>query len=303
MTADNLIVPAPLAPGDLVAIVSPSGRVKTEFVERAAEVLRAREWEVEVSAHALGHEGTFSGTPGQRFADLRDALLDPRVKAIICSRGGYGAIHLLDQLDRLPLRENAKWLVGYSDISALHALMSRHGIASIHAPMAKHLASLDGTDPYALSLFAILSGAPMGHTFAASPLNRCGQARGPLVGGNMAVIMGLFDTPYNLIKPDTILFIEDIAEPVYKIERQLYQLQFNGVLARLKGLVVGQFTEVNRDLNGESVEEMIARMVAPYTYPVAFNAPIGHVDANLPIVESATATLTVTPEATTISNA
>lgn len=293
---DEVIIPEPLQEGDLIAIVSPSGRVKTEFVEKAATLLRDYGWEVEIKPHALGHYGSFSGTPRDRLTDLKEALLDPKVKAIICSRGGYGAIHLLDDLDKVDIRENAKWIVGYSDISALHALMAKHGVASIHAPMTKHLSTFNGDDIYSQALFDILKGSPMSHTFAASPLNRPGKAKGRLLGGNLAVIMGLFDTPYNVVLPDTILFIEDIAEPVYKIERQLYQLKFNGVLSKLKGLIVGQFTEVNRDLNGENVEEMIARMVSPYSYPVAFNAPIGHVDANLPIVESSEIVLDVTPD-------
>lgn len=209
-------------------------------------------------------------------------------------------MHILDELNKLPLRDNAKWLIGFSDISALHGLMSAHGIHSLHASMAKHLSKYGGEDNDSQALFSILRGEVPEIEFPASEFNRCGTAQGPMFGGNLAVIAGLIDTTYDIIRPDSILFIEDIAEPVYKVERQLYQLHLSGRLAKLRGLVVGQFTDYGKDVNHESMEEMIARITARYTFPVAFNAPIGHVDHNIPIIEGAETILSVTPAGVTI---
>ncbi|MCM1109859.1 MAG: LD-carboxypeptidase [Clostridium sp.] len=298
---EDILVPPSLKPGSVVAIVSPSGWVKPEFVTKAARVLRDRGYEVRIMPHTTGRSGSFAGTDEERLADLKAALLEPTVDAVLCSRGGYGAVHLLEEIDKWPLRENPKWLIGFSDISALHSLLSAHGIMSLHAPMAKHLAGSGGRDDDSEALFDILAGNPPEISFPSSPLNRPGEVTARIYGGNLAVIMGLFGTPYDIIRPGTILFIEDIAEPVYKVERQLYQLRLAGVLDKLAGLVVGQFTDYSPDINHQSMEEMISGVVGDCRYPVAFNAPIGHVDHNIPVVEGSTATLTVTPERVTLS--
>lgn len=295
-----LIVPEPLRPGDRIAILSPAGIIKPEFVYKAMHVLQDAGYRPFVTPHALGRWRTYSGTPQERFDDLRQALLDSSVKAILCSRGGYGAVHLLEDLDRLPLRENPKWIIGYSDISALHALMHRHGIVSVHAPMAKHLATLKGRDDDAQALFEILAGEPQLYSIPPSPLNRQGTAVAPLVGGNLAVIADLVATPFDTILPDTILFIEDIAEPVYKTERILYQLRLSGALSRIKGLIVGAFTDYAPEVDGRSMEAMISSMVADYSYPVAFGVPVGHVDHNLPLQVSLPTRLEVTADQTVI---
>lgn len=298
---NNLIIPAPLKPGDTVVFVSPAGTIKSQYVTDAVKVLKQQGWNVKIAPHALGKWRTFSGTPDERYTDLSQALLDPAVKAIFCSRGGYGAVHLLDKLDKLPLRNNPKWIIGYSDISALHALMNRHGIASIHAPMAKHIATFSGKDTDSVSLFNILKGNMPVYKIAPNPLNRFGTAKGNLIGGNLAVLADLISTPFDIFRPGAIVFIEDISEPIYKTERILYQLKLSGVLASLGGLIVGEFTEYSKDVDGRSMENMIAEMVKGYKYPVAFGVPVGHVDHNLPLVEGAPVTLTVSATGTVIS--
>lgn len=297
------ITPAPLQPGDKIAIVSPSGPVTPDYVRKAVPVLREQGWEVEVSPHALGRHGNYSGTEEQRYDDLSAALLDPEVKAVLCARGGYGAVHILDRLDSLPLRENPKWVIGFSDITALHALMSRHGIESVHASMASHLATTKGEDDDSRALFDILSGRGVEYHFPHDVLNHEGEASGRLVGGNLAVFADLIATPYDFFggdgNDDIILFMEDVAEPVYKVERIMYQLKMMGVLDRVKGLVIGQFTDYKEEGN-EKMERMIARMTEGLDIPIAFNAPIGHVKHNIPLVEGRLTTLSVTPEATKI---
>lgn len=296
----EVLIPPSLREGDKVVILSPSGIIKPQFVYNALPVLQAQGWEPYVMPHALGRSGTYSGTADERYSDLEAALTDPEVRAILCARGGYGAVHLLERLDKLPLRDDPKWIIGYSDISALHALMAKHGIASIHAPMAKHLATYEGNDDDAQALFEILSGRRMTYDIPPHPYNRFGEAEGRLCGGNLAVLAGLINTPFDLLQPDTIWFIEDISEPVYKVERIMYQLKLSGVLGRLKGLIVGAFTEYSPDIDGVKMEDMIHRMVAEYGYPVAFDVPVGHVEHNLPLIESAPVKLSVSSEGAVI---
>lgn len=293
-------IPAPLRDGDRIAIVSPSGPVDSALVYAAADTLRGQGYRVDIFPSALGKCGQYAASNSARLADLSAALTDSTVRAILCSRGGYGAVHLLDSLSALPLERAPKWLIGFSDISALHALLASRGIASIHGNMCKHIA-LGPDDEDNATFLAMLRGYRPAYEFAPDSLNRCGQASGRLLGGNLAVIAELINTPYDVIQPGTILFIEDVEEPIYKIERIMYQLRLSGVLPRLGGLIVGQFTGYRPNDSYETMERMIADMTAPYTYPVAFNVPIGHVDHNVPVIQSAEVTLTVTPEGTSLS--
>lgn len=297
-TSDT-IYPAPLKPGDKIAVLSPAGPIRETVVDSAVTVMRDMGYEVVVYPHTFGKNGHFSGTTDERYADLEAALTDPEIRAIVCSRGGYGVVHNLDRLGRLPLRDDPKWIVGFSDISALHALMASKGIASVHASMTAHI-GLGADDRDNAVLFEILRGKMPHYTFAGSPYNHPGYAEGRLLGGNLAVIADLINTPFDIIHEGTILFIEDVSEPIYKIERILYQLRLSGILPNLKGLIIGQFTDYNPDENHGSMEEMIAEMVAPYDYPIAFGAPIGHVDHNIPLVEGAMAVLNVGKDATTL---
>ena len=234
-------IPAPLRDGDRIAIVSPSGPVDSALVYAAADTLRGQGYRVDIFPSALGKCGQYAASDSARLADLSAALTDSTVRAILCSRGGYGAVHLLDSLSALPLERDPKWLIGFSDISALHALLASRGIASIHGNMCKHIA-LGPDDEDNATFLAMLRGYRPAYEFAPDSLNRCGQASGRLLGGNLAVIAELINTPYDVIQPGTILFIEDVEEPIYKIERIMYQLRLSGVLPRLGGLIVGQFT-------------------------------------------------------------
>ncbi len=293
----EIIYPPSLKPGDKISIVSPAGPIAPGKVEGARAVLEGLGFRVQVMPHALGRDGRYSGTADERYEDMAAALTDPDTRAVLCSRGGYGVVHILDRLARLPLRDNPKWVIGYSDISAMHALMATNDIASIHAPMAGQI-MLGTDDPDTASLMAILGGETPCYTFPGHTYDRFGIATGRLLGGNLAVLAELISTPYDIIRPGTILFIEDIGEPIYKIERILYQLRLNGVLENLAGLVVGQFTDYNPDGNYSEMETMIRDAVAPYKYPVAFNVPVGHVPHNIPLIESATVTLKVSPSGT-----
>lgn len=289
----NVVFPAPLKAGDTIAICSPAGPIDPAKVEGAKMVLEEQGFKVMVMPNALGHVGLYSGTDDQRYSDLSKALTNPDVRAVLCSRGGYGVVHIMERLASLDLAKDPKWIIGFSDISALHALMACNGIASIHASMAAHI-RLGADDPDNARLLQILSGERPPMSWPADRMDRPGVAEGRLLGGNLAVLADLINTPYDIIRPGTILFIEDVAEPIYKIERILYQLRISGVLGNLNGLIVGQFTDYKPDASYNTMEQMVADMVAPYNYPVAFNVPIGHVDHNVPVIESARVTLKVT---------
>lgn len=291
---DRIIFPAPLKKGDKIAVCSPAGKIKPEVVEPAVDVLRRHGWKVEIMPHVYGEYGSFSGTPDERFSDLKAAFEDPDVRAILCSRGGYGVVHIMDRLNRLPLEKDPKWVIGFSDISALHALMTSKGIASIHSSMAAHIKEGEN-DPDNAALFDILEGGRPAHIFDSHDYDRQGIATGTLRGGNLAVLAELLSTPYDLLLPDSILFIEDVSEPIYKIERILYQMRLSGLLGNIRGLIVGQFTDYKPDGIHESMEAMIRDAVDGYNMPIAFNAPIGHVDHNIPLIESAKITLKVSP--------
>ncbi len=288
-----MIYPQPLRPGDKIAIVSPASRIYPEYVDGACAVIRQLGFEPVPFPHCKGNVAGYSGTVEERLSDLKAALLDADVKAVLCSRGGYGVVHLLEYLDVDELRRNAKWIVGFSDISALHATMVSAGVVSVHGSMAKHMAT-HGCDEVTAAIFSILQGKLPTYEVVPHPLNKIGEAEGRLAGGNMAVLCGLTDTPFDLLTNGDILFIEDIGEPIYKVERMLYNLRLNGTLYMIKGLIVGQFTNCESpDGTGETMEQMIRRMVESYDIPVAFNFPCGHVDYNLPMIEGAKVKLAV----------
>ena len=296
-----MIKPQPLSLGDTIAIVSPSSKIMPEYIAGAVARLEAWGYRVIVGAHAYDSYGNFAGRPQERLCDLREALLNPEVKAILCARGGYGAVHLLEGIAPQEICDNAKWMIGFSDISALHAAWVNAGVMSLHAPMCKHLTIEEENQSSTQYLRAILSGKMPRYSAASHPLNRCGEATARLVGGNMAVLCGLLRTPYDIFQENTILFIEDVGERTYKIERMLYNLELAGVLPRLAGLVVGQFTEYKEDAGMcATMYEMIASRVSRYNYPVAFGFPVGHVTENHPLIEGAQVTLSVTPDGTTL---
>ena len=289
-----MILPKKLHAGDLVRIISPAGKAEPEYVKRATEVLRSWGLNVDVAPHALSESGRFSGTEKERCRDLIDALTDPNVKAIFCSRGGYGAVQLLDHLPIGQVCMRPKWLIGYSDITVLHALWSREGVISLHAPMSAHLAEYpDNESSHALK--RILFGHSVDYETATHPLNRKGTGSGHLTGGNLSVLCGLRGTQYDFDYADSILFLEDIGEQPYKLERMLYQLKLGGVFEQIKGLIVGQFTECPEDPGMKSnIYEMIRSFTERYAYPVCFDYPVGHVAHNLPMPEGAKVQLKVT---------
>lgn len=291
---NDIILPPFLEKGDKVAIVSPSSKIDKIFLTGAKKRLESWGLKVVMGKYAGSKSGRYAGTVKQRLTDLQTAMNDEKVKAILCSRGGYGAVHLIDKLDFTAFREHPKWLIGFSDITALHNLFQANGFASLHALMARHLSVEPEDDPCSLYLKEILSGTLPAYTCEKHKLNRQGITQGILRGGNMAVAYGLRGTPYDIPAEGSILFIEDISERPHAIERMMYNLKLGGVLEKLSGLIIGQFTEYEEDRSlGKELYAALADLVKEYEYPVCFNFPVGHVTNNLPLINGAQVEFTV----------
>jgi len=283
-----------LKPNDQIRIVSPSGVINPEFIDGAKKVLTSWGLNATEGQFARGEYGRFAGTKEQRIADLQAALDDTEVKAILCSRGGYGLAQIIDKLDFSKFAQSPKWLIGFSDITILHNVITNLGIPSIHGIMAKYLTELPADSNQISSLKNILLGTLPTYSVQPHESNRMGAASGKLVGGNLSVLMALRGSRFDLQYENSILFIEDIAEQPYHIDRMMQNLRFSGALTHIKGLVVGQFTDCDEDPRMmQTVTEIIADSVKEYDYPVCFNFPAGHVDYNLPLVLGANSELNV----------
>ena len=297
---ENLIFPPFLHEGDKVIIVSPSSKIDKSFLKGARQRLESWGLKVVMGKHAASSYASYAGSISQRVDDLQQAMDDEEAKAILCSRGGYGAVHLVDKLDFTGFARHPKWLIGFSDITALHNLFQKNGFASLHAPMARHLTVEPDDDFCTQRLKDILFGnfrtadAEWGYRCPAHKLNHKGTAEGILRGGNMAVFHGLHGTPYDIPAEGTILFIEDVGERPHAVERMMYNLKLGGVLERLSGLIIGQFTEYEENKSlGKELYGALADVVKEYDYPVCFNFPVGHTSMNVPLINGAVVRLEV----------
>ena len=272
-----------------IRIISPSGVIDPSYIDGAATRLRAWGYKVSEGAHARDTWGRFAGTDNDRLADLVDALHDDTVDMILCSRGGYGLQRIIDRVPAI-----TKPIIGFSDITALHQWSAISGQPSVHGIMCKHIATLPEDSEPIQALRQVLAGETLTYRWASHPLNRLGKAEGLLIGGNLSVLYGLQGTPfsifnlqssiYNIQSQKPLLLIEDICERHYHIDRMIRNLRMSGVLANLGGLIVGQFTDCEDDpLMQQTVYETIKEAVADYDYPLIFNAPVGHVEHNLPL--------------------
>ena len=287
-----------------IRIISPSGVIEPSYIDGAHARLRAWGYKVSEGAHARNAYGRFAGTDEERLSDLIDALNDPTVDIILCSRGGYGLQRIIDRVPPI-----TKPIIGFSDITALHQLSALSHQPSVHGIMCKHITPLPEESEPIQAMKKLLSGETLEYRWTAHPLNRKGNASAPIIGGNLSVLYGLQATPYGLASviskckmpsadtPKPILLIEDICERHYHIDRMIRNLRMSGVLENLSGLIVGQFTDCEDDeLMNQSVYETIREAVEDYDYPVVFDAPVGHVEKNMPLWLGTTAYLSVTPK-------
>lgn len=297
---NSLIFPPYVHEGDRAIILSPSSKIDKSFLKGAKKRLKSWGLEVIIAKHAGSAHGTYAGSIQQRLKDLQEAMDDEKAKVILCSRGGYGAVHLVGQLDFTRFRQHPKWLIGFSDITALHNVFQQNGFASLHAPMARHLTVEPEDDFCCQALKDILFGNKLqeetsfSYTCPAHKLNRKGEGTGILRGGNLAVLYGLRGTPYDIPAEGTVLFIEDIGERPHAVERMMYNLKLGGVLERLSGLIIGQFTEYEENMSlGKELYGALADLVKEYDYPICFGFPVGHVTMNVPMINGAQVTLEV----------
>ena len=290
----SCVKPDYLKEGDRVALISPSYFTPMENVEKTADVLRS--WGLEpVVGPNVGKvvDGRYAGTIAERVSDIRWALSDPSIKAIICNRGGYGTIQLIDQLTLQELKASPKWLVGFSDISTLHGLLTRAGVMSVHGTMSSFLAN-GGTDASSTLMRDLLMGRVPRYELPAHPQNITGRATGILVGGNMCTFVpNLGSQADATMGRDLILFMEEVEESMHNIDRQFNILAMNGVLERCKGVILGEFTDCGTEFTYESVEAMLRPYLQKYNIPVLCGFPAGHGDVNLPLVMGAEVTIDV----------
>ena len=299
--AQNCEKPDYLKAGDKVALISPSYFTPMENVEKTADVLRS--WGLEpIIGPNVGKivDGRYAGTVAERVSDIRWALYDPSIKAIICNRGGYGTIQLIDQLTLAELKASPKWLVGFSDITTLHGLLTRAGVMSIHGTMSSFLAQ-GGTDETSILMRDLLLGKVPRYEMPAHKQNIVGKANGILVGGNICTFApNLGSQADATMGKDLILFVEEVEESMHNIDRQMRILQMNGVLDRCKGIVLGEFTDCGTEFTYESVEAMLHEMLKEYNIPVLCGFPGGHGDVNLPLVMGANITIDVRADGATL---
>ena len=297
---EKLLFPPYLKKGDEVIIVSPSGKIEREIVEGARKRLASWGLKSRLGKHCFSSYASFAGTIRQRLSDLQAAMDDETAKVILCSRGGYGAQHLMGKLDFTKFHQHPKWLIGFSDITALHCYFQSEGFASLHAPMSRHLTEEPEDDFASEAMRKLLFGECQGrkslisYTCATHPLNHRGKAEGILRGGNFAVYYGLRGTRFDIPADNTILFLEDVGERPHAVERMLYNLRIGGVLDRISGLVIGQFTEYDENMGlGKELYGALADVVKDYHIPICFDFPVGHVTANYPLIEGSRVKLEV----------
>jgi muramoyltetrapeptide carboxypeptidase len=294
-----MIFPHFIKEGSTIGIVAPAGRIDVESIRYAEKLLSERGFNVILGEHLLNAFYQFAGNDAHRLWDLQQMLDRQDVDAIFCARGGYGAVRVIDQIDWAGFSMHPKWIVGYSDITVLHAaLQNRLGIASIHGPMPKNFSSKLMDDPDMDWLFKILSGEMPNYQIPPHPFNRAGSTSGVLTGGNLSLLYALRGTKFDITPIGKILFIEDVGEYLYHLDRMMHNLKLGGVLEQISGLVVGQFTGMkdNDTPFGFSADEIILEAVKEYDYPVIFNFMAGHSPLNLPLVLGKTVTLHVNPE-------
>lgn len=297
----NCIQPDYLKAGDKVALISPSYFTSMENVTKAADVLRS--WGLEpVIGPNVGKQfvGKYAGTVAERVSDIRWALSDPSVKAIVCNRGGYGSIQMINDLTLRELATSPKWIVGFSDITTFHGLWQNAGVMSIHGTMCSFLAK-GGTDDTSTLMRDLLMGKVPRYELPAHPQNITGRAKGVLVGGNLCTFApNLGSQADATAHPDIILFIEEVEESMHNIDRQFEILAMNGVLSRCRGVILGEFTDCNQEFTYDSVEAMLYEYLKKYNIPVLCGFPAGHGDINLPLVMGAPVMLDVRSDGATL---
>jgi muramoyltetrapeptide carboxypeptidase len=292
-----MTIPPFLKKGDTIAITCTAGYMPAKNAAVCIKTLKKQGYNVVVSHTVGGHsKNYFSGTDAERLAEMQAYLNDKNIKAILCGRGGYGTGRIIDQLDFTKFVKYPKWIIGFSDITILHShIFSNYKIQSLHAPMSTAFGNTVHNPENIISLLDALKGGKNNYSTTKNTFNKMGSAKGKLVGGNIALLANAVGTPSDINTKNCILFIEEIGELLYCVDRMLYQLKRSGKLANLAGLIVGNFTDM-KDTDrpfGKNIHEIISAIVAEYNYPVCFDFPVGHGTENRALKVGAKYTLLV----------
>lgn len=280
----SVILPPSLKKGDSIGIVCPAGYMDAAKAGTCIKTLMKWGYQVKTGASLGGDSQTyFSGTDAERLQDLQQMLDDDSIKAVLCGRGGYGTGRIIDQVNFKKFRKNPKWVIGYSDITIFHNHIYRNfGIAGLHAPMAAAFNDDGYKNRYVRSLRQALSGEKARYRVPRSGYNRSGIAAGTLIGGNLSLLVNAIGTRSDIQTNGAILFIEDIGEQKYNIDRMLYQMKRSGKLSRLAGMIFGGFTDLQDTTRpfGEDLKDLLWDKVKEYDYPVCFDFPVSHDSEN-----------------------
>lgn len=291
-----MIFPPSLTKGATIGLISPAGKVNPDILPAITAALEKQGFTTITAPNALTSHFQFAATDELRLADLQWMMDNDAIDAILCLRGGYGTVRILDQIDQTRFKQNPKWLIGFSDITALHALFqNKLNTVSIHGPMAKHIIDAEPGRADIEALWQMLRGDKMIYENAPNELNRLGRVTGRLIGGNLSLLYALRGTPYDIDPDGAILFIEDVSEYLYHLDRMMQNLKLSGLLKRLSGVIVGQFTDMkdNESPFGQSTYDIIAEALRDCTCPVVFNFPAGHCEPNYPLPLGASVTIEV----------
>lgn len=275
-----MTAPPYLKKGDKIGIVAPARKISKEEIQFAVEAFQKWGLEVVFGKNLFQAENQYSGSDEQRASDLQAFLDDSSVKAVISARGGYGTLRIIDKLDFTKFQKNPKWIIGYSDITVLHSHIHNFGIETLHATMP---INFQKNEESVETMRKVLFGEKLSYEMQNQPLNRKGEASGELVGGNLSLLYALQGSKSDISTDGKILFIEDLDEYLYHIDRMMISLKRSGKLSKLSGLVVGGMTDMkdNTVPFGKIAEEIIMDAVKEYKYPVCFGFPAGHQEKNL----------------------
>jgi muramoyltetrapeptide carboxypeptidase len=282
-------IPPYLKPGDSIGITCPAGYMMPSEIQPAATVLKSWGYHLRIGKTVGMRDFTFGGTDAERLSDLQQMLDDPSIQAIMCARGGYGCVRIIDQIDWRKFAEKPKWIIGFSDITVLHAQLNhRYHIASIHSKMCNSFPdhpeeAEKGQWDSILSIQTALSGQPVEYPVVYDESNRRGSGQGILAGGNCKTIESLAGSDSDLLTDGMILFLEDAGEYLYSVDRMFYNLKRSGKLNHLSGLLIGGFRVKPDDPGdefGRSVYNIVMSHVSAFNYPVCFNFPVGHQKLN-----------------------
>ena len=295
-------VPSYLHPGDCVGIVAPARKISKDELKPAIDFLLQSGFRVALGKNIFAKQDQFAGSDEQRTSDFQSMLDDPDVKAILCARGGYGSVRIIDKLDFSCFMENPKWICGYSDVTVFHSHLNRLGVATLHSTMPINIQPDNFESLNNRSLVQGLMGGILAYTVPVMPLNRPGMAMGEVVGGNLSMLYSLLASDSDIQTEGKILFIEDLDEYLYHIDRMMMALKRSGHLEKLAGLIVGGLSDMHDNTVpfGRDAEQIVADACAEYGYPICFGFPAGHTDNNVALKLGTSAALSVTPGGSTV---